>query len=167
MISQPEPGGAVEEQSTKGHTRYGAAVLVAVAAVALALVLSVTVGWAGHERTSATGSFPQVEQAFVAAGLTVCAAVTAPDPSAPGALASRTYTLAVRCDSGDTATVVVDQFASAAERDAAARRFESLGRPRGSGVVYTLGDTTISVWGSSDTDVQRALAHGLLGAGAR
>ncbi|MGE3287924.1 MAG: hypothetical protein AB7J32_17765 [Pseudonocardia sp.] len=158
-------GGAGPGTGTTGSGGRSGVALV-VAGVALALVLALTTWWAGHERAPATGSFPEVEAAFAAAGLTVCASTTAPDPLAPGALASRTYTLAVRCADG-TATVVVDRFASTAERDAAARRFEVLGRPRGSGVVYTLGDTTVSVQGSGDSDVQRALAPALQAAGAR
>lgn len=144
----------------------GIAVAAAVGAVALALVLAL-VSWAAHDRSEFTaGSFAQVEAAIAAAGLTVCARTEAPDPLAPGAVASRTYDVGRGCG-GDTATVVVDRFATPAARDAAAQRFESLSRPRGSGVVYTLGDTTVSIRGSGDTAVQEALDPALRAAGAR
>jgi hypothetical protein len=61
----------------------------------------------------------------------------------------------------------VDRFADAAARDASARRFEALVRPRGSGVVYTLGDTTVFVPGSGDDAVQDRLDGALRAAGAR
>lgn len=153
----------------------GTAVGAGVAAAALAVLVGGTAWWAGHERSSAPGSFPQVEAAFTAAGLTVCSSSAAADPLAPGALASRSYVVGASCGgdggsgsgTGDTATVVVDEFATPAERDAAARRFEALGRPRASGVVLTLGDTTVSVQGSGDTAVTRALTGALRAAGGR
>jgi hypothetical protein len=155
----PDTGAAVRT----GGAPVGA-VVVAVAALAGALGL---VQWAGHERApyDATG-FPAVEAAFGAAGLQVCAAADRPDGLAPQAVASRTYLLARRCPDGP-ARVVVDRFADAADRDAAARRFESLARPRGSGVVATLGDTTIFVPGSGDDAVQDRLDSALRAAGAR
>ncbi|MGD9530911.1 hypothetical protein [Pseudonocardia sp.] len=144
-------------------------VALGVAGAALAVVL-VLVSWASHERSEpGAGSFAQVEGAFTTAGLTVCSTSVAADPLAPGALASRTYVLApagTGCAS-DTATVVVDQFETASDRDAAARRFEVLNRPRGSGAVWTLGDTTVSVRGSGDSTVQAALAPALQAVGAR
>lgn len=149
-----------------GTTTSAPAVAGALVLAALAVVLGL-VAWAAHGRAEFTGgSFAEVEAAFGAAGLSVCAESRPPDPLAPGAVASRSYELGAGCG-GDTATVVVDRFADPAARDAAARRFESLVRPRGSGVVYTLGDTTVSVRGSGDTAVQEALDPALRAAGAR
>jgi hypothetical protein len=146
-------------------TRTGlgtAAIAAAFAIVALLVTL-----WAGHERAEfSEGSFADVEAAFAAAGLTVCATAQAPDPLATAALASRSYELGIGC-TGDGAAVVVDRFPTVAARDAAAQRFESLTRPRGSGVVYTLGDTTIFVRGSGETAVQERLDPALRAAGAR
>ncbi|MGQ0574740.1 MAG: hypothetical protein ACT4RN_11135, partial [Pseudonocardia sp.] len=140
---------------------------VAVTAATHPLVLVGVARWAGHERAEfAAGSFTEVEAAFGAAGLTVCAATGAPDPLAPAAVASRSYELGTGC-TGDVAAVVVDRFADVAHRDAAALRFEGLVRPRGSGVVYTLGDTTVFVRGSGDHAVQERLDPALRAAGAR
>ena len=70
------------------------------------------------------------------------------------ALRSRTYALAVRCpvDTGASRRSTVRRR----DRTATPRPggFEALLRPRGSGVVYTLGDMTIFVLGSGDDDVQ-------------
>ena len=138
--------------------------------VAAVLVL---VQWVAHERapfdagpSSAPDSFDRIEAAFGAAGLQVCAATDRPDGLAAQAVASRSYELAVRCPA-DPARVVVDRCADVADRDAAAQRFEALSRPRGSGVVYTLGDTTIFVQGSADDAVQDRLSPALRAAGAR
>jgi hypothetical protein len=141
---------------------------VAVAVVALTFFAALgVVQWAAHERSPYdVGSLPEVEAAFAAAGLQVCAAAEQPGGLAAAALVSRTYELAVRCPV-DSARVVVDRFGDAPDRDAAARRFEALLRPRGSGVVYTLGETTIFVQGSGDHDVQERLDPALRAAGAR
>lgn len=158
-----DAGGGRPGRPDAGRAGIGAAVVGG----CLAVVLGIVVLWAGHERSEFdAGSFPQVEAAFAAAGLTVCAATEAPDPLAPAAVASRSYELGIGC-TGDVAPVVVDRFADVAHRDAAAQRFESLVRPRGSGVVYTLGDTTVFVRGSGDHDVQERLDVALRAAGAR
>ncbi|WP_147332014.1 hypothetical protein [Geodermatophilus marinus] len=139
----------------------------------MVLVLAATLGalglvqWAGHGRAPfGDVVFERVEAAAAAAGLQVCRVVDEPGGLAGGAVASRVYDLAVRCPA-EGATVVVDRFATAADRDAAARRFESLLRPRGSGAVRTLGDGTVLVRGEGDDDVHRALARALDAAGAR
>jgi hypothetical protein len=142
----------------------------AVAVVALTLLAALlVVSWGAHERApfdTGPDSFTRVEDTVTTAGLQVCSATDRPDGLANQAIASRTYELAVVCPA-DPARVIVDQFASAADRDAAAQRFESLVRPRGSGVVYTLGDTTVFVQGSSDDEVQDRLDAALRAAGAR
>jgi hypothetical protein len=144
------------------RTALAAAVAAAAAAAALGLVL-----WAGPGRAPFGGrSFPEVEAAFGTAGLQVCSSAVRPDGLATRAVESRTYQLAVRCPEQPTA-VVVDRFATDADRDAAARQFESLGRPRGSGVVWTLGDTTVLLHGTGDRDVRARLGAALDAAGAR
>jgi hypothetical protein len=157
-----------EPPATAGRSAAAAGAIV-VAAVLVAFLL---VQWAGDERApfdpgaAAPDSFTRVEATVATAGLQVCSATDSPDGLAGQAVASRTYELAVRCPA-NPARVVVDQFASAADRDAAAQRFESLVRPRGSGVVYTLDDTTVFIQGSSDDEVQDRLDAALRAAGAR
>jgi hypothetical protein len=164
-----EPVGPTSDTDAgRGRDGRVGSIRIAVAVVVLAFLAALgVVQWAAHERSpDDTGSFPQVEAAFVAAGLQVCAAAEQPDGLAAAALVSRTYELAVRCPV-EPARVVVDRFVDATDRDAAARRFEALLRPRGSGVVYTLGETTIFVQGSGDHDVQERLDPALRAAGAR
>lgn len=150
----------------------GRAGLAAAVALGAALGTLGLVQWAGHERAAFGGgesggaSFAEVEAALDAAGLQVCAAAEVPDGLANQAVTSRTYEVALRC-SADPVAVVVDRFATARARDAAVRRFESLVRPRGSGVVYTLGDTVVSVPGSGDDGVRERLGAALGAAGAR
>ncbi|MEU2348464.1 hypothetical protein [Modestobacter sp. NPDC049651] len=147
----------------RGTALAGAAVLVCLLA-ALAVVQ-----WAGRPRADdGSASFPEVERAVTDAGLEVCAEDDHPAGLAPGAVESRTYELAVRCAAdGGRAGVTVDGFASTADRDAAARQFESLVRPRGSGVVWTLGRTTVFLQGSGDREVRDRLGRSLRAAGAR
>ena len=164
-----EPVGPTSDTGAgRGRDGRVGSIGITVAVVALTFLAALgVVQWAAHERSPYdVGSFPEAEAAFAAAGLQVCAAAEQPDGLAPAALVSRTYELAVRCPV-DPARVVVDRFVDATDRDAAARRFEALLRPRGSGVVYTLGDMTIFVQGSGDHDVQERLDPALRAAGAR
>jgi hypothetical protein len=160
----------VTEPPSSPPAARGGGVAGAVAVVVVALLGALlVVQWAAHERApfdAGADSFSTIEDTVATAGLQVCSATDRPDGLASQAIASRTYELAVRCPA-DPARVVVDQFASAADRDAAAQRFESLVRPRGSGVVYTLGDTTVFIQGSSDDEVQDRLDAALRSAGAR
>jgi hypothetical protein len=126
-----EPVGPTSDTDAgRGRDDRVGSIGTAVAVVALAFLAALgVVQWAAHERSPYdVGSFPQVEAAFAAAGLQVCAAAEQPDGLAAGALVSRTYELAVRCPV-DSARVVVDRFGDAPDRDAAARRFEALLRP--------------------------------------
>jgi hypothetical protein len=163
-----EPPGS--PTAARGSGVAGAVAVVVVALLGALLVVQ----WAAHERApfdAGADSFSTIEDTVATASLQVCSATVSPDGLASQAIASRTYELAVPpgCAQGpaDPARVVVDQFASAADRDAAAQRFESLVRPRGSGVVYTLGNTTVFVQGSSDDEVQDRLDAALRTAGAR
>ncbi|MGY1623871.1 hypothetical protein ACI789_16865 [Geodermatophilus sp. SYSU D00965] len=138
------------------------------AAVALAVLLGVLglAQWAGRERAPfGDGGFAEVEDAVARAGLRVCSVADEPVGPADRAVASRAYAVAADCPDG-AVTVVVDRFATAAGRDAAARRFESLVRPRGHGAVVTLGSATVLVRGG-DTGVRDRLGAALRAAGAR
>jgi hypothetical protein len=147
-------------------TRSGTVPAAAVGLVCLLAVLAL-VQWGGHGRAPfGADAGNLVEQAVRAADLRICSSVDAPDAAAAGAVAGRAYEIAAQCP-GDTATVVVDRFDTAAGRDAAARRFESLVRPRGSGVVLTAGDGTVLVRGAGDRGVRERLVAALRDAGAR
>ena len=147
-------------------TRAGPVVATAVVLGALLAVLGV-VQWAGRDRAPfRTGSFQAVERAVTDAGLQVCDVTDAPDGFAPASVRSRVYELAATCPGG-TASVVVDRFASAEDRDAAARQFESQTRPRSSGAVLTVADATVLLRGSGDGDVRARLGEALRRAGAR
>jgi hypothetical protein len=147
-------------------TRAGTVLGTAVVLAALLAVLGV-VQWAGRDRAAfGPGSFDAVERAVDEAGLRVCHVTEAPDGLAVSSIRSRAYEVAVSCP-GDDATVVVDRFASAGDRDAAARQFESQVRPRSSGAVFTLADATVLLQGSGNGDVRRRLGEVLRHEGAR
>ena len=130
----------------------GAAVVLGAVFAPLAVVQ-----WAARDRAPfADGAFDAVEQAVGTAGLEVCGVVDTPGSAAGGRVAGRAYEVAEACPA-DRATVVVDRFTTAADRDGAARQFESLVRPRGSGAVYTLADATVFLQGSGDGDVRQRL----------
>ncbi len=127
----------------------------------------VVVQWAGRDRAPfGPGSLDALERAVGAAGLRICEAADVAHDLPGGSLGGRAYAVAASCP-GATATVVVDRFASADDRDAAARRFESLTRPRGSGWVLTLDDATVLLQGPGDEQPRRRLREALLGEGAR
>lgn len=147
---------------SRAGTVLGAGVVLGALLAALA-----PVQWAGRDRADfGPGSAAALEQAVEAAGLRVCDVVDVPDGRPGGRVAGRAYAVAAGCP-GDTATVVLDRFGSAADRDAAARRFESLVRPRGSGTVLTLDDATVLVQGAGDGAVRQRLVGALREQGAR
>jgi hypothetical protein len=134
------------------------------------------VQWARRKRAAfGDGSFDEVVAALTGAGLQVCSVADEPDGLAGRAVASRAYEVAVDCpadtatvaDRSDTATVVVDRFATVEDRDAAARRVESLVRPRTLGAVHTLGSATVYLPGSGDRAVRVLAAAAVRAAGAR
>jgi hypothetical protein len=140
----------------------GAAVVLGAVSAPLAVVQ-----WAARDRAAfGDGAFDAVEQAISAAGLQVCGVVDTSGGRAGGRTAGRAYEVAEACPA-DPATVVVDRYATAADRDGAARQFESLVRPRGSGVVVTLADATVHLQGSGDGDVRQRLGAALRSEGAR
>jgi hypothetical protein len=146
--------------------RAGTALGTGVVLVALLGALAVA-QWAGRDRaTFGPGSLDAVERAVAAAGLRICGVADVAHDLPGGSLGGRAYAVAASCP-GDAATVVVDRFASAGDRDAAARRFESLTRPRGSGWVLTLDDATVLLQGPGDEEPRRRLREALVGEGAR
>ena len=146
--------------------RSGTALAIAVVLVPLLAVLAL-VQEAGSGRSAfGTDAEDLTERAVGTAGLQVCSSVDEPGGWAAGAVGGKAYEVAARCP-GDTVTVVVDRFGTAAGRDAAARRFESLVRPRASGAVLTLGDGTVLVRGAGDGDARARLVAALRDAGAR
>jgi hypothetical protein len=147
-------------------TRAGAVLGTAVVLGALLAVLGI-VQWAGRDRAAFTpGSTAAVERAVDAAGLEVCDVTDAPDGLAPASVRGRAYEVAASCP-GDAVTVVVHVFASAGDRDGAARQFESQVRPRSSGAVFTLADAAVLLQGSGDGDARRRLGEALRLQGAR
>ena len=146
--------------------RPGAVLGTGVVLAALLLTLAV-VQWAGRDRAPfGPGAPDAVERAVATAGLRICDVADVAHDLPGGSLGGRAYRVAPSCPGG-TATVVVDRFGSAGDRDAAARRFESLARPRGSGEVLTLGDATVLLPASGDEEPRRRLRAALLGEGAR
>jgi hypothetical protein len=147
-------------------TRSGTTLAIVVVLVPLLAVLALVQAAGSGRPAFGADAEDLTERAVGTAGLQVCSAVEEPGGWAAGAVAGRVYEVAARC-SGDTVTVVVDRFGTPAGRDAAARRFESLVRPRASGVVVPLGDGTVLVRGAGDGDARQRLVAALRDAGAR
>ncbi len=146
----------------RAGTVLGTGVVLAALLAALAVVQ-----WAGRDRAPfGPGSLEAVERAITVAGLRICDAADVARDLPAGSLGGRAYTVAPSCP-GEAATAVVDRFASAGARDAAARRFESLTRPRGSGEVLILDDATVLLRGPGDEEPRRRLREALIGEGAR
>ena len=102
-------------------------------------------------------SFADIEDAITGGGLEICETADDDDGQANQATASRQYEVAFDCGSDDIVPVVVDEFGDAADRDAAARNFESQVRPRGYGAVWTYGPFTIFTFGERDDAVEEDL----------
>jgi hypothetical protein len=172
MSERPEPwptgqhaGRHPTRPRRRGGVLVGAVVLLGVVLATLAIVQ-----WAGDTGTAPyePGSVADVIGAAGRAGLKVCTVDDEPDPLARLATSSATLRLATDCGDPDAdATVVVDRYASADDRDAVARDLTARNRPRGSGVVYTWRDMTILVRGDGDDAVRERLESVLRGSGAR
>jgi hypothetical protein len=137
---------------------------LAVAAAAFLAVTALVTG-CGTADFDSGASFPEAERAFRAAGLQVCSATT-PEVRAPDATAERVYDLQRRCDEddGDGVLVVVTEYATEGDRDAALGRYGAQARPVG--VVWTLGRLTISASGDRDGGAVDDLTRALDEAGA-
>lgn len=133
---------------------------------AVALVLVVALGCSARSDFG-SGSFSDVANALEANELEVCRVIDDPGGLANGATATRTFVVAIDCTDGERTELVVDRFGSADARDAAARQFEVVSRPRGSGVVWTLGPFTIFAGGGNDDEVLGKITDALAAVGAR
>lgn len=172
MSETPDPwptGRHATGPGTRPHHRGGVLVGVVVLLGVVLATLAI-VQWAGETATAPfePGSVADVIGAAGRAGLTVCTVRDEPDPLARRAVSSTTVRVATDCTNpDDDATVVVDRYASATDRDAVARELTARNRPRGSGVVYTWRDMTILVRGDGDDAVRERLESVLRGSGAR
>jgi len=117
------------------------------------LALSAVATGCGARASFGDGSFGEIEDAFKQGGLQICTHHKEDDGLANQAVQSRTYGLALDCDTDDRAQVTVDEFDDVDDRDAAVRGFEVSVRPRGSGAAWTYGRTSIFVFGTSDDPV--------------
>ncbi|MEO6468325.1 MAG: hypothetical protein ABIP21_04430 [Acidimicrobiia bacterium] len=93
-----------------------------------------------------------IESALRDRGLAVCSTLDNSKGLANQAASTRVLNVAIDCHE-EIVPVVVDRFHDAPDRDAAARNFESLNRPRGHGVVWTWANFTISAFGPRDDRV--------------
>jgi len=174
MSERPDPwptGQHAGRAGTTGHGHHRGGLLVgAVVLLGAVLATLAIVQWAGDTDTAPfrPGSVADVLGAAGRAELQICSVRDEPDPLARRATSSATLRLATDCTHpGDDATVVVDRYASAADRDAVARDLTARNRPRGSGVVYTWRDMTILVRGDGADAVRERLESVLRGSGAR
>ena len=142
--------------------------LVAIVGGVFALLLVLIVAGVGGQHGSfSQGSFGEVERAMQDRGLHICETEDVPDGQANQAVESKRYDVAFDCASGDDAQVVVDNFASREDRDAALRNFEVLVRPRGNGVTYSYKSFVIYVAGQSDNSTQDRINDALRRLGAQ
>ena len=93
-----------------------------------------------------------IERALRSRGLAVCTTLDNSKGLANQAASTRVLNVAIDCHD-EIVPLVVDRFRHARDRDAAARNFESLNRPRGDGVVWTWANFTISAFGPRDDHV--------------
>ena len=112
------------------------------------------------------GSFTDVERALQDRGLHICHTVDATSVRADQAVETRAYDVALDCEDGGMARVVVDRFTSQDDRDSAVHNLEVLVRPRGSGVAYRYHRFSVFVRGSSDDRVQDRINEALRAIGA-
>lgn len=156
-----------------GRPGTTAPAVAAVVAVALVAVLLLVVLWIdGGRATFVRGGVDAAVGAIGSAGLAVCDRVErSPDGAvSPSALEAVTLDVAADrtgCATGPVARIGVERFASADDRDAAARTEEVRVRPRGSKLVHTLDDLVITVPGLADDDLTDRVSAALTAKGAR
>ena len=135
-----------------------------VAALVLVGVLALLASFAGGGRAAFESlGLDAVPPALAAGGLTVCSRIDRPDASATFLVAGDP----AGCAAGRVARVGVDRFATADDRDAAARAEEVRLRPRGSAVVHTWGDLLVTVPGLADDDLTDRVGDAVRAAGGR
>lgn len=93
-----------------------------------------------------------VEGALRSRGLAICTTLDNSKGLANQATSTRVLNVAIDCHE-EIVPLLVDQFRHARDRDAAARNFDSMNRPRGDGVVWTWANFTISAFGPRDDQV--------------
>ena len=94
----------------------------------------------------------EIARAIRADGLTVCTTLDNSKGLANQAVSTRVLNVAIDCHE-EIVPLVVDRFRHVRDRDAAARNFESMNRPRGDGVVWTWANFTVSAFGPRDDRV--------------
>jgi hypothetical protein len=134
--------------------------------VVLAIAAVLLVGCVGRASFDEDVTFNDIEQVLSRGDLDVCTQSHDPDGHANQATATRTYDVALDCASDDHVRLIVDRFRDEEARDAAARQFEPLVRPRGDGTVWTLGPFTLFANGGRDDDVMESITDALDRAGA-
>ncbi len=130
------------------------------ATVMVAAALTLCAAGCGSRDEFEPHTFDEVQTALVHEGLQVCD-VRPTDGHANQAVAGREFRVAFDCAGDDDATVVVDEFANAEDRDAAAHNFEVRVRPRAYGAVWTYGPFAILVSGPRDDAVEERIIDAL------
>ncbi len=102
--------------------------------------------------TFETRPIANIERALRGRGLEVCTTLDNAKGLANQAVSTRVLNVAVDCHE-EIVPLIVDRFTGAADRDGAARNFESMNRPRGDGVVWTWANFTIAAFGPRDDRV--------------
>ncbi|MDQ4134123.1 MAG: hypothetical protein M3179_13190 [Actinomycetota bacterium] len=134
-------------------------------AAAVTVALALTISGCGSRDQFGPRSIDEVAGALTAEGLQICDSRPT-DGHANQALAGREFVVAIDCQSDDEATVVVDEFADAEARDAAARNFEGQVRPRAYGAVWTFGSFAVYASGPRDDEVEERVTDALDQVGA-
>jgi hypothetical protein len=140
----------------------GAVVLLIAAVVVIAVVIA-----AQQRAHFGQGSLGDIEAALRTNGMKICATTDNPNGGANQSLHSRQYDVALSCPSSKDAQVIVNEFGSKEDRDAAMRNLEVLVKPRGSGVAYTYAQFTVFIQGSSADTVQNRIDRALRAMGAK
>ena len=99
-----------------------------------------------------TRPIADIERALRGGALEVCTKTDNAKGLANQAVFTRVLNVAVDCHE-EIVPLIVDRFTGAGDRDAAARNFESMSRPRGDGVVWTWANFTIAAFGPRDDRV--------------
>ena len=122
-------------------------------AVVLAGLLAMGAAFGCQSRPAfAVRPIADIERVLRARGLAVCTTLDNSKGLANQAVSTRVLNVAIDCHE-EIAPLVVDRFRHARDRDAAARNFESINRPRSDGVVWTWANFTISAFGPRDDQV--------------
>ncbi len=160
-----------EVRSPDRTHRGGAIASVAIIAVALAVVLVLTIVTAGRARddfdTATTG---QLVTALRANDLTVCGTQRTTGNHSTEAVTTDVLTLAQGGDCGDGIELQADAYPTADQRDAAARYAEGVDRGRTAGTVWTWHQYTLYLQGdeaSGPTGLRDRIVDALDAAGAR